>query len=137
MSVKSIWSNMPFHLSPMFPYLLSVWIFCHCYKCDIKVPHYSWVIVNLSFYVCQHLPYIERGVSMLAACESESCSVMSNSLQPHGLYSPWNSLVQNTGVGSLSLLQRIFPTQRTNPGLLHCRWILYQLSHKGSPRILE
>ena len=36
-----------------------------------------------------------------------------------------------------SLLQRIFPTQGWNPGLLHCRWILYQLSHKGSPRILE
>ena len=44
---------------------------------------------------------------------------------------------QNTGVGSLSLLQGIFPTQGSNPGLPHCRWILYQLSHKGSPRILE
>jgi len=40
-------------------------------------------------------------------------------------------------VGSLSLLQGIFPTQGLNPGLLHCRWILYQLSHKESPRILE
>ena len=39
--------------------------------------------------------------------------------------------------GSLSLLQGIFPTQGSNPGLLHCRWILYHLSHKGSPRILE
>ena len=37
----------------------------------------------------------------------------------------------------LSLLQRIFSTLGLNPGLLHCRWILYQLSHKGSPRILE
>ena len=46
-------------------------------------------------------------------------------------------LGQNTGVGSLSLLQGIFPTQGSNPGLLHCRQILYQLSHKGSPRILE
>ena len=63
---------------------------------------------------------------------SESCSVMSNSLWPHGLYSPWNSLGQNTGVGSLSLLQGIFPNQGLNPGLLHCRGILYQLSHKGS-----
>ena len=58
---------------------------------------------------------------------------MSNSLQPHGLYSPWNSPGQNTEVGSLSLLQRIFPTQGLNPGLLHCRQMLYQLSHKGSP----
>ena len=53
------------------------------------------------------------------------------------LYSPWNAPGQNTGVGSLSLLQGIFPTQRSNPGLPHCRQILYQLSHKGSPRILE
>ena len=44
---------------------------------------------------------------------------------------------KNTGVGSLSLLQGIFPTQGSNQGLLHCGWILYQLSHKGSPRILE
>ena len=49
----------------------------------------------------------------------------------------WNSPSQNTGVGSLSLLQGIFPIQGSNPGLLHCKWILYQLSHKGSPRILE
>ena len=44
---------------------------------------------------------------------------------------------KNTGVGSLSLLQGIFPTQGSNPGLPHCGQILYQLSHKGSPRILE
>ena len=51
----------------------------------------------------------------------------------HGLYSPWNSPGQNTGVGSFSLLQGIFPTQGLNPGLPHCRWILYQLSYQGSP----
>ena len=48
---------------------------------------------------------------------SESRSAASNSLQPHRLYSPWNSPGQNTGVGSLSLLQGIFPTQGSNPGL--------------------
>ena len=48
----------------------------------------------------------------------ESRSVVSDSLRPHGLYSPWNSLGQNTGVGSLSLLHGIFPTQGSNPGLL-------------------
>ena len=57
--------------------------------------------------------------------------------RPHGLYSPRNSPGQNTGVGSLSLLQGIFPTQGSNPGLPHCRWLLNQLSQKGSPRILE
>ena len=62
---------------------------------------------------------------------------MSNSLRPQGLYSLWNSPGQNIGVGSLSLLQKIFSTQGSNPGLQHYRWILYQLSHKGSPRILE
>ena len=62
---------------------------------------------------------------------------MSDSLQPHGVYSPWNSSGKNTGVGNLSLLQGIFPTQGSNPGLSHCRRILYQLSHKGSPTILE
>ena len=61
---------------------------------------------------------------------------MSNSLWPHGLYSPWNSPGQNTRVNSLSLLQGIFPTQGSNSGLLYCRKILHQLSHKGSPRIL-
>ena len=69
--------------------------------------------------------------------ESDSHAVVSDSLRPHGLYSPWNSPGQNTGVGSLSLLQGIFPTQGSNPGLPYCRWSLYQLSHKGSPRILE
>ena len=68
---------------------------------------------------------------------SESHSVVPDSLRPHGLYSPWNSPGQNTGVSSLSLLQGIFPTQGSNPGFPHCRRILYQLSYKGSPRILE
>ena len=64
--------------------------------------------------------------------ESESCSVVSDSLRPHGQYSPWNSPGQNTGVGSLSLLQGIFRAWGSNPGFPHCRWILYQLSHDGS-----
>ena len=66
----------------------------------------------------------------------DSHSVMSSSLQDNGLYSPWNSPGQNTRVGSLSLLQRIFPAQGSNPGLLHCRPILYRLSHQGSPKYL-
>ena len=108
--------------------------------------------------------------------ESENHSVVSDSLQPHGLYSPWNSPgqstgvgshsllrgysqlrdwtqvsciaggfftswatreAQDTGVGSLSLLQQIFQTQELNWGLLHCRRILYQLSYQGSPLIIQ
>ena len=53
------------------------------------------------------------------------------------LYSPRNSPGQNTGVDSLSLTQGIFPTQGSNPGLLHCRQILYQLSHKGSLEVFH
>ena len=68
--------------------------------------------------------------------EYESCSFLSDSLQPHGLYSPWNSPGQNIGVGSLCLLQGIYPTQRLNRGLPNCRRILYQLSHKGSPTVM-
>ena len=59
---------------------------------------------------------------------SEVKVIQSYPLRSHGLYSPWNSLGQNTGVGSLSLLQGIFPTQGLNPG---------RLSHQGRPRILE
>ena len=64
--------------------------------------------------------------------ESESHLVVSDSLRPHELYSPWNSPDQNNGVGSLSLLQGIFPIQGLIPGILHCRQIPYQLSHKGN-----
>ena len=80
---------------------------------------------------------VVAGMMMTGLCvhesESESCSVMFNSLWPQGLYSPWNSLGQNTGVGSLSLLQGIFPAQESNWSLLRCRQILYQLSYQGSP----
>ena len=84
----------------------------------------------------QQIKHSMEDIFKKSSSESESCSVMSDSLRPHGL-SPWNSPGQNTGVGSLSLLQGIFPTQGSNPGLPHCRQILCQQSLKGSPRILE
>ena len=76
---------------------------------------------------------------MVAKGESVSHSVMSNSLQPHELQPirllcPWNSPGKNTRVGSRSLLQGIFLTQGSNLGLLHCRQILYRLSHQGNLR---
>ena len=57
-------------------------------------------------------------------------------LGPARLLCPWNSPCKNTGVGSCSLLQGIFSTQGSNPGLPHCSQILYYLSHQGSPRIV-
>ena len=66
-----------------------------------------------------------------------SCSVLSKGWWPHGLYSPWISPGQNTGVGSLSLLQGIFPTQGSSPGNPNWRQFLHQLSDQGSQRMLE
>ena len=68
-----------------------------------------------------------------------SCSVTSNSLRSHGLQPAsllcsWNSPGKNTGVGSYSLLHGIFPIQESNLSLLHCRQVLYHLSHEGSPK---
>ena len=63
---------------------------------------------------------------------TQSCLTLCNSMD-----CPWNFLGQNTEVGSLSLLQGIFPTYGLNPGLPHCRWILYQLSYQGSPKTRE
>ena len=80
---------------------------------------------------------LEPKWSGISNSPTESSSVMSASLLPHWLYCPWNSLDQNTEVGNFPLLQGIFLTQWSNPGLLHCRQILYQLTHKGSPRILD
>ena len=84
---------------------------------------------SISTTISRHLAYVKN--------ESESHSAMSHSLRPHGLYSLWNSPGQNTRVGSCSLLEGVLPTQGLDPGLPHCRQILYQLSHQGSPRILE
>ena len=66
---------------------------------------------------------------MTSESEGESRSIVSDSSPSCGLCSPWNSPGQNTGVGSLSHLQGIFPTQGSYSGLPHCRQILYQLSH--------
>ena len=93
--------------------------------------NFLYILLSSHFYFGLTRYFNSAGNSCVKS-ESESRSVMSDSLQPHGLYSPWNSPGQNTGVGNLSLVQGIFPTQGSNPGLAHCRRILYQLSHKGS-----
>ena len=101
----------------------------------------EWLTLHFIYvYFIMHITqthYIICYVCYVQMCESKSLSVVSDSLQPHGLYSPWNFPGQNTGVGSLFLLQGILPIQGSNPNIPHCRRILYQLSHKGSPRILD
>ena len=62
-----------------------------------------------------------------------SCQPRSPTLQADSLPAEPQGKPKNTAVGSLCLLQWIFPTQESNWGLLHCRWILYQLSYQGSP----
>ena len=91
----------------------------------------SWIVQNISMWWC-----ISKWFYIFSSVESESeiHSVVSDFLRPHGLYNPWTPPGQDTGVGSLSLLHRIFPTQASNADLLHWRWILYQLSHKGNPK---
>ena len=119
--------------------------------CDLKrLLKMTRIFISLSCLTCSILGTEKENGANLKGCAQQSfislfylkykeCghSVVSNSLWPHGLYSPWNSPGQNTGVGSLSLLQGIFLTQGSNPGLLHCRWILYQLSYKVSPKYKE
>ena len=84
---------------------------------------YTYICVYICMCVCVFCCCCSVNELCLTLCDPVDC--------------PWNSPGQNTGVGSLSLLQGIFPTQGSNPGLLHCRWFLYQLKHKWSPKILE
>ena len=84
--------------------------------------------MEMSLNKINFLSYVQERTVVVVKV-AQSCQT----LRPHGLYSPWSSPGQNTGVGSLSLLRGIFSSQGSNPGLPHCRQILYQLSHKGSP----
>ena len=63
-------------------------------------------------------------------CDPMDCSSPGSSVH-------WDSPGKNTGVGCHALLQGIFSTQKSNPGLPHCRWILYQLNYQGSPTVLH
>ena len=77
------------------------------------------------------IPWILLFVCMLNHF-SRSNSLRTHGLQPARLLCPWDSPGKNTGVGCRVFLQGIFPTQGSNPGLPHCRQILYQLGHQGS-----
>ena len=96
-----------------------------------------FTVKKVNFYILGLLNHNTTLLPVPVISVSESHSVMSDSLWPPGLYRPWNSPGQNTGVGSISLSQGIFLTQELNRGLLHCRKILYQLCYQGSPVLLS
>ena len=81
--------------------------------------------------ICLHISMHSCSVTQL--CPT-LCNSMDWSWQPTRLLYPWNFPGKNTGVGCHALLQGLFPIQGLNPGLSHCRWILYQLSHEGKPK---
>ena len=100
-----------------------------------------WSKLRKSRHLCLKIS-ISRTIQKAIETETESCSVLFYSLRPHGLQPdrllhPWNSPGQNTGVGSHSIFQVIFPTQGLNPGLLHCWWILYCLSYREALKTME
>ena len=81
-----------------------------------------------------HVPTFPARCCAQSLSRAHLCVPMGGS--PPGSSVHGDSPGKNTGAGCHALLQRIFPTLGSNPGLLHCRWILYHLSHQGRPRIL-
>ena len=100
------------------------------FKITTKIGNIFFCLLTIFYKLCSHhslffLLMLLMSPLCIRYTWSESCSVVSDSLRPHGLYSPWNSPGPNTGVA--------FPFSKgLNPGLSYCRQILYQLSHKGS-----
>ena len=110
------------------------------FPCSVFVEETEWFVPHVIFCcfmsLCYCLTCFYAPDSILKMKVWVSCSVVSDCLWPHGpwpawLLYPWNFPGKDTSVGSHSLLQGIFLTQRLNPGLLHCRQILYHLSHQG------
>ena len=107
----------------------------------------DWTIISYISFIGRRVFFFFLRLSPLwsptpyLVCAMYICSVMSDSLWAQTLCSPPDSSVhgdspgKNTGVGYHALFQGIFPTQGSNPGLLHCKWILYCLSHQGSPHL--
>ena len=108
------------------------WVGCHALLQGMLPTQGSNLpLLHLLHWQVGFLPLAPPGKTIIIH-ERESGSVVSDSLWPHGLHSPWNSPGHKAGVGSRSLLQGIFLTHRSNPVLPHYGRMLYQLSHKGS-----
>ena len=88
----------------------------------------AWLFMQISQMLIYYLCLVAQ--SCLTLCNSMDCSPPGSSV--HG-----DSPSKSIGVGCHALLQGIFPTQASNSGLLHCKWILYCLSYQESPRILK
>ena len=90
-------------------------------------------------YSMKNISFVEINNNILFHLIIQLCLALRDPMDcsPPGSSVHDNSPGKNTGVGCRALLQRIFPTKRSNLGLLHCRWILYHLSYHGSPSILE
>ena len=110
-------------------------LFSHLLKLNILVDTFDkvlllhWWLLRNSTHSNLHNPWLLSALYHCWKWKWKSLSHVPPFLQPRELYSPWDFPGQNTGVGSPSLLQGIFPTQESNPGLPLCRWILYQLSY--------
>ena len=119
--------NVAYHHFRRGEFLSTVNPYCICWIGTLDhIPRLLFNLISLNDY---KLP---NGRSCLV-CVCVSCSVMSDSLRVHELLCPWDLPRENTGVGNHSLLQGIFLTQGSTPGLLHGRQMLYHLSHQGSP----
>ena len=92
-----------------------------------SLPH---IYIHTYVHICMRCVLYLVAQSCLTLCDSMDWSLPASSI--HG-----GSAGTNTGVGCYALLQGIFPTQGSNPGLPHCRWILYHLSHQGTPSICK
>ena len=131
------WATWEVPLLPYGPATGSLGIYTKELKTQVQAKMCTWMFKAALFIITMtskqpKCPSVGEWIN-----ESDSRSVVPDSLRPHGLYSLWNLPGQHTGVGSLSPLQGISPTQQSNWGLLHCRQILYQLSYEGSPWYIQ
>ena len=120
----------------LFPPCLQLLIFWNPQSCSWRVAINIQSLVNIDVLTSSHKLWMSLVASRIVnPIWNEVKVTQCLTLCDPRLYNPWNSPGQNTGVDSRSLLQGIFPTQGLNPGILHCRWILYHLSHQGRPEL--
>ena len=115
----------------------------HNYREELTLMKVKVKVAQSCLTLCDPVVHTVRGILQARILEwvvfsfsRVSSQPRSPALQADSLPAEPQGKPKNTGVGSLSLLQRIFPTQESNQGLLHCRWILYQLSYQGSPTLM-